>query len=353
MAGGLDAFLPSFGLPSRAESRILRACLSDDPAARQAAVDSLLAELTAPDEGRRWMLPLLADRLEAEGRLNGPAGIKLRAAALHEAGRSATFDAITAELAGAMDRAGCPMLLSRGHALALTAYARSGLRHRHDLDLLVPPESHGAARSALEGAGLRQALPPRCPAAVAFEHGSGLRVLLHGAPLPCTDSNLDLDYLRAQAVSVSVGGADVLVPDATALLLHCLLLAACHPPRGTAWAADAAIAIRAGGVDWNAVASLRGPDVVDIVGRLAWLSEVTGVAVPEMVLSRLRESVCSLDRAGRMAALERARRRGGMRAMIRASTDFGVRGSLLRWGLGQMLSRQTTPRREKAKIGRQ
>jgi hypothetical protein len=334
MTGGVDAFLLSFGLPSAADSRLLRACLGigGQP---EATTESLLAALTDPQAARRWMLPLLADRLEREGRLDGREGIKLRAAALHEKGRTATFDTITAAMLVALEGAGCSALLSRGHALALTAYARSALRHRHDLDLLVDRKEMSMACAALERTGLSRSGAGDASGSIVLQHPSGLGVKLHDRPVPCNHAMLTFAALRAGATTGRMLDAPFLMPDPTDLLLHILLLSACSPPHALAWVADAVTVIGEKRIEWHRIASVEGADTFDVLARLAYLAGAIGVSVPNDVLATLRFRISGADRTTRDAALSRARRRGGIRAMIRQGSRYRATAALLRWAAGQ------------------
>lgn len=329
MSGALNALLLSFGLPTAAESALLRACLVEDAAARRGAtIDELVAAMTDPAAGRRWMLPLLADRLEREGRLSGGVGTRLRAAALHETGRSATFDRITADMLAMLDGAGVPAMLSRGHALALHGYARSGLRHRHDLDLIVAEGRIAAAGAALARAGLGA-----WEGTAMWRHASGLRIMLHDRPLPCAATTLGSADPWDGAASSRVEDVAFRTPSPTIILLHVLLLPPCSAGRGLAWVADAAVAIRAFPIDWDRIGAVEGVDAFDVLARLDYLARTIELPIPAGPRERLRQTIGRLDRTARDAALIRARRRGGARAMMREARTWAARVALARWML--------------------
>ena len=331
MLAALDAFLLSFGLPSAEESALLRACLVEDESARRDRTNAdLLAALTAADAGRRWMLPLLAERLDRDGRLDGAEGIRLRAAALHETGRSATFDRITAQVLAVLGEAGCAPMLSRGQALALSAYPRSALRHRHDLDALVGGAGVAAGAAALVQAGLGRT-ETGVQGGTLLAHPSGLRIHLHARPLPGPASSFGMAQLRDGAMVERIDGVSFAVPEPAALLLHVLLLPACTAGTRLAWAADAAMAITRTPIAWERVAAIGGADACDVLARLDYLAETLGVAVPGAVRARLRTTIAGLDPAAREVALARARRRRGARAMLRHARGFGATAGLLRW----------------------
>ncbi len=304
----------------------MRACLifdANDCFAWRTAPVAELSRVTNPGGGLKWTLPLLDHRLHAVI-TDESVRIKLRAAALHEQRRAATFDAITEAAISRLNRVDLVPMLSRGHALALNGgYSTPALRHRHDLDVLTPTGGMPIAIKAL----LEDGYAPLAAAEGArLRHPRGLVVALHEQPLPFPEDHLDKEALWGEAIGFKLGEANFLTPSPTHLLLHTLLLAGGSPAGAPlVWACDAYRAASHPHVDWMRISVTRDAAAATLLRGLSYLASRLSAPVPRYVIDRLRQTTEALPRRDLDTALFRLRRACGLRAMV------GGRGRTLAW----------------------
>lgn len=207
---------------------------------------------------------------------------------------------------GVLSRAGLPVMLLKGAAMAHTTYGAFRERPMSDLDLLVRPEHAPAAQALLREAGWT----PRFP-----EESDWLYRGMHHLP-PLTDTRvpamkvhleLHTDLFPPRGNPFALGAADLwgaalpaaglpvgtLVPGALHRLLHaCLHFGWSHMLERAAWRTfrDVAAMVREGSVDWGAfvraAGEVRGASCAYWTLRLALEHSVA--PVPEAVLERLR-----------------------------------------------------------------
>lgn len=304
----------------------MRACLIADVNDCLAWRTTPVAELnrvTDPGGGLKWTLPLLDHRLQAVV-ADDSVRIRLRAAALHEQRRSATFDAIAEAAIARLNGVDVVPMLSRGQALALNGgYSNSALRHRHDLDILVPTGSMPTAIKALVEDGYG---PLAAAEGARLRHPRGLVVALHEQPLPFPEDHLDKEALWREAIGFKLSKANFLTPSPTHLLLHTLLLAGGSPAGAPlVWACDAHRAASHPDVDWMRISGTRDAAAATVLRGLSYLAARLSAPVPRYVIDRLRQTTEALPRRDLDTALFRLRRACGLRAMV------GGRGRTLAW----------------------
>jgi hypothetical protein len=174
-----------FPLPSPAEALLLQVCLSEngEAAARWRAwtASNQTLRLALAGSGRlSRLLPLLHFSI-VRNKLSVDAETVavLRAAALWEERRASRVREIVAEVLSALGKTGAPVLF-RGAALAESVYPKPGLRHSHDVDLLVRPEHLGSVKDALHACGVPvERASMKRGARAAFLHRAGVPICLH------------------------------------------------------------------------------------------------------------------------------------------------------------------------------
>jgi hypothetical protein len=211
-----------------------------------------------------------------------------------------------AAMVARLERAGIPVLVLKGMALAFLAYRDPGARPMEDVDLLVPPDRLPDAIAELAAIGLR---PP--------ERDGGLLA----NELELTDDDGNSYELHAYALVESADDSD-LWERATILTLHdavavapcpadMLLLVAAHGQRWNtvqpvSWVLDAHRIVTAAGpdFDWDRFAARAEARELQPVGaRAASMLASLGVDVPAEVVRRLEAPVPAAVELG-----DRARR---------------------------------------------
>jgi hypothetical protein len=204
-----------------------------------------------------------------------------------------------------LGKAGFPVLLLKGAALGLSAYASFRDRPMGDIDLLLPAEQAGDAFALLLRSGWERAVPadqqrfydghhhmaplrdPRYADAVLEVH---TQLFPSWSPL-----ELSLDDLWAGARRVQWRGTEARVPSAEHALLHlCTHFAWSHMAASGAWRAfsDLHALQRHGGIEWDTFCELarQSRAASCCFWTLHLASRYAGVAIPDSVLSALRPS---------------------------------------------------------------
>jgi hypothetical protein len=284
--------------PTELQRDLLRAALRSGEEARQ-AWRAVAPDLGRPDldPGSRRLLPLLHANREALGLPADPTDPLARA---YRATRERTAAGLgdAREALGALRAAEIDGLLLKGAALVLGAYRDPGLRPMDDVDVLVPEAAAKAAVRALAARGWR----PREPVTDAY------RATRHAVPLVHPErTQVDLHWhvfeehcpaatdgaFWAQARTLAdplLEGVPVRVLAPADQLLHVVVhgLKWSRIP-AVRWAADAAMVLRGGPVDWDrlrAQARQRG-FVLRARLALAYLRDVIGEPLPAGVLDPL------------------------------------------------------------------
>jgi hypothetical protein len=169
-------------------------------------------------------------------RMHPAARADLREALLARQRERIALESATLRALEALDRAGLPVMLLKGAALARTLYRNPVERPMNDVDLLVHPAERERAIDALIGAGFaapkrsarefwREAyyhLPLRAPG------DEEVLVELHWSVAQPERHTVDVTRLFADSGFLSVGGTGCRVPSAPDMLLHLSLHHAYH-----------------------------------------------------------------------------------------------------------------------------
>lgn len=342
LAGPLAALL----LPDARQTLLLQAAL-EPPDAAAAALATWLAgaraateDLAAGPGGGRLLAPLIAHNLAGMGDQGAPRlWTYLRTALVREQLRARAARAIYAEALNALGRAGVAPVVLRGVAASETVYPDPGLRHCHDLDLLVPGDRRAEAGQALTAAGFR-ATPDLATAGTRrFAHGSGMPVTVHTELFAAPRYRREPEPLLGHLRSATCAGAPAQALDPAGQVLHLLIHAAEAYSRATLlWACDVWLTIRAHpDLDWARVAgeAARRGAALPVTLLLGYLAKALRAPVPEPTLAGLADAATqatSLDVEVALwgawavpdARLDRA---------LGSAAGPGERATLLRWRL--------------------
>ncbi len=210
----------------------------------------------------------------------------------------------------ALERAGVPVLVLKGFALAPLAYGDLGARPMEDVDLLVPPALIERAVAALESEGLRQASGMTRPSGllaneVEMRDEEGNAVELHAYALVESADDADLWERR---VGFAVRDVEAFAPCAE----DALLLVVVHGQRWNtvqpvSWVLDACRLVESRGdqFDWERfVARAEARDLTLAAGRAVGMLASLGIEAPSWVTERLAGFPVGMgtalgDRAGR------------------------------------------------------
>lgn len=267
----------------------------------------------ALDAWRRWRSGTDFEQLEGESnriipllyrnltRLGVPARETTRYASVYRHNWAANRLAFTAG-AGALrllHAEGIPTLLLKGAALSLLHYRDVGVRSMGDVDVLVPPARAEDVSRVLEAAGWKNkfaaadgSIDPaswRVNHSVDFLDHSGRSLDLHWyATADARAPGADDPFWRF-AVPVDFEGQATLALSPTDLLYNVLAHGYASVAPHIRWAADAAVIIRGGGVDWWRFVELAKARrlVLPIHQALSWLARELAVPVPESALTAL------------------------------------------------------------------
>ncbi|MER8806735.1 nucleotidyltransferase family protein [Mesorhizobium australicum] len=224
----------------------------------------------------------------------------------------------------AMTDSGCLVMLIKGASrIALNASAQRG-RVAHDIDILVRPQDISAAFGVLRDRDWQiatgvspQYLRTRLASlrSMNFFKGSYGDIDLHQLAYDGSQqSDEDDQAIWQRAAAAEFSGVGVLVPSPADRIALAIAHGGLDAHTHSDWLVDCAVAIRAGGVDWDVfldVVARRGLAVAAAVA-LSYLALDVGVTVPDRVLARV---LVMADRTGlaRWSALLQAKPR----------TDFG------------------------------
>ncbi|HHQ48682.1 MAG TPA: hypothetical protein ENK19_07345 [Acidobacteria bacterium] len=328
--------LVALALPTAAQTLLLRTCLLEPGAAREAFAEWIritggsVERLAAGPDGARSLGPVLWAALRDDPAGPRPVQTYLRAAAAREQARAKVYGALCREVFDALETAGVPFLVLKGALLAWSVYGEPWHRHCHDLDLLVRPEDMSRAVRAVAEAGFTGADPAaRRPEAV---HPSGLPVVLHPAPHPAPHYNRGMEALWREASPRTVAGCRVLAPPEHEILLHVLVHAVTGSHRnGLLWATDAgSLLARHPGLDWDAfVARARESGAAVLLSpSLEFLGRELAAPVPPGVIDALgRTAATPLDRS---TAILRISRTSGLGRCLAAAGGPAAAALLVR-----------------------
>jgi hypothetical protein len=229
------------GRPARADGELLLAALR---AAREPAAAERMARFDADD----WALvlrhaawhnvqPLLHGRLEPIASLvPSPVMEQLHAAYLASAGKNLRPAGQLAELLGAFDLAGLPVIVLKGAALAECVYGNVAMRGMRDIDVLARTSDLELVHELLTRLGYQQSAPADLVAVQASFHHlprytrpRSLPVEVHWTlELPTSPFRIDLDRLWERAEPARIAGQETWVLSPEDLLLHLCIHASYH-----------------------------------------------------------------------------------------------------------------------------
>ena len=250
------------------------------------------------DGGSMRLLPLVVDNLgsrlgddDVAGRARGIA--KYTWAHVQQAQR------VMAPVLTALGAAGATPMLLKGWALPDDYGGRGWLRARFDLDLLVPEERFSTAARLLEDHGFSRAFDVEHGDqrigdrhAVGFSGSGGLDVDLHRRALPTINQPGAEAPLWSGARTVTLAGAECLVPNRADLLLMTIEHAWRWNPAdsGVRWVADAVVLLRdSEPFDWDRLVAMSERYWLQalIDDSLSYLAREYGTPYPDAVRRRL------------------------------------------------------------------
>lgn len=286
-------------LPSEAGRRMLRAMLlrGDSQTAALGPV------LQSRDLGMRTQLEQAAARAQRQllhlavadsGYQCDPAmATTLRTARVREQARAGRVNRLAGKALAALTTPGIRVWALKGIVLANRDYPDAGLRHTHDLDLLVDPRDLEPAVTALAAAGFRPggSDPGRLPARARLLHPSGFPLELHTALFPDPTYGMPLGNATEDAEMAEVLGQRVGILSREMQFLQILGLAASTAQRHSLrWVTDSHFLLhRASGFRWDRFLGLCESSRLALPASvmLRYLASDLAMAVPQTVLDRV------------------------------------------------------------------
>jgi hypothetical protein len=298
--------------PSPSETEFLRACLwRGEPAAGcwrnwRALVEDPVSALSTERGGLKYLLPLALEAASGGEEEERELTALMRAAHLRERLRDELCAKAYTEIEAALAARGLSFLVGGEFAVATSAYPERGLRHCHELELLLEPADFDEAGRAL-GADLDCVrLTSTDERGALFEHPSGLPVRLSPGTLGWLEDWTGTSELEPSAVSVVVGRSPARLPSDADLLVDVVLrtVAARRPP-ALVWACDGVLLSRSAGLEPERLLE-RGAGTALVLSVLArYLANELGAPIPEQLLESLRRSGAGSSAGERAAILER------------------------------------------------
>lgn len=344
MSAGLPAVLRAL-LPTPSQTQLLHACLFKDDACRTAWRDwatwagdakSLFAE---DWKDARRLLPLLHWSLSGSDAAVDPVFAPyLRTAALYEELRARTYLRICGIALEALSGKKLDVTVLRGAALSATVYPDPGLRHCHDLDLLVDPRLLQDTIDVLNRNGFVPVSHDRSTArSLRLVHSSKFSVVLHQDLFRIDYYRPPLEDMKIRRVPFVLGGkaSETFAPED--MLLHiCGHVANGQRADSLCWVCDAWLLIEKNPeLDW---ALFR--DVVQETGLslpvyaiLRYMAEELAASIPQTVIRTLRAAALAPPTVAVEAALTGLRRgqRASAYGLLAAAPDWRTRLRVLNW----------------------
>lgn len=308
-------------LPGTNDALFLRACLPSGEPGREAferwrhRFEDPIAGLRHDASAWRGLLPLLQVAVRHNGVTSDPELMSvLRAARAHEELRAEAMKSACRDALAALADHGICVTVLGAIALTETVYREWGLRHSHDIDLLVDAASIDEAtrilggNRALPGDDVRLALP------------SGVLITLHTCLYPDRYYAVADFHQRRRAIGAEVAQVAATVLDPVDTLLHLCGRSACGGSVSPLWAVDSWHLIdRNLGLDWALLLdrARQGGLVLAASTRLSWLAEALGANVPARVLTELARAAQASDPLAAEVLLHQTRHDVGSRALLR------------------------------------
>lgn len=287
-------------LPNPSQEALLQAILLPGPKWEQAYLQwKRIMPWDDIDFSQFRLLPLLFHRLKAEG-YQDELSAKLKGVLRFQWAKNQLLMNFAGETARTLKEWGTPFLFLKGMALALSVYGDPKLRYMDDIDVLVPIQEARALIQRYLDSGFKT-LPMGAPHFSEIHHacnlvspkGQGLDI--HWYPLVQTTwRGAELPFWEG-ARSEDFQGFEVLVPQASYLLLHTLVHGLCwnHVPP-IRWIPDAVWTMRtkAAELDWDRLASLaKAYHVLPYLkAAMAYLEDQFEVQAPAGFKGRLNQS---------------------------------------------------------------
>jgi hypothetical protein len=331
-------------LPGDSVTALLQAALWPGPESRGAwerwrrATGSFADFLRLDRGGLKRILPLLEYNLRLHRTpMDGEAGPILRAAALREEVRFRSFSTHGRAGLEGLAAAGIEPIVLKGAAAAALYYPSPGLRHCHDLDILVSSGWMPRIADSLAAAGFPTTEPIAPTPGLRFIHRSGLPIECHASPFRSPCYPVDLDSLRARGRSAVIFGSTCRVLGAGDMLAHICGHALQNPRRlSMTWLLDAYLLIDREPDPWpsflDAATSMRIELPAALI--LTYLRDRLKARVPDAVLTRLRREAAATTADLRRAAIAGTCLAGdeGVRRLWHSS-GWRSRFAILRWFL--------------------
>jgi hypothetical protein len=245
----------------------------------------------------------------------------LKSAVVHEQLRLDAFRSILRDTFTTLRRRRLRVLLTGGALNGETLYD-GGMRHSHDIDLLVRPPDDEAVATALEEAGF--ACAPRTRGeSVVLVHASGLPVSVHVRPLELRAYRLACDDVFARAQTYRILDEVVEGPEPEDRFLQACVNGVTADRQGVLWVSDAVLLARRHMLDSGRLVTLAQQTHSELALFIALVYLESHLLPPGAVQPPW---LTSAD----LARLERAAQDSGpvIRETLLHRSWFGDRGSL-------------------------
>lgn len=293
-------------LPGPGPTLLLRACLQGGAGGRAAWAEwgarnpDPMAGLAATSERIYLCGPLLGHAVEESGVEPGDdeLGATLRAAGLREGRRAAVLHRGVGAALAALDAGGIDATVVGGVDFAERSWPRPGLRHTHDLDLLVGEGEIAAAAEILRGLGGAGPAAPSPRGDLQMTHLEGAPVFLHTGLFPFRGPTPPMGEILARRERAEIAGAETKVLAREDAIPRAVALGLCGPrPGHIKWVPDVHLALAAVPPDWERLVASAEASRLSIAceAGLSYLADECGLDVPAEHRARL---TAAAERAG-------------------------------------------------------
>lgn len=302
-------------------------------------VPDLVPYLSSGRPGRKALAPLVYDAVrEKELGLRPPERTYLKSAFLRERHRGRRYRAILEEALDALADADVDCAPLKGAALGRILYREQGLRHSHDVELLVRREALDAAARALVESGDWTPAPELSgPRGEGLAHRSGLPLLLWWDPFRSPHVDAPVEDLWERSTRDPGSATSTRRLAASDHLLLVLANAAYSRARESLlWACDGVRIVGSGDVSWECFVSVASASGLRIPAfrMVNFLARELDAPVPAEAIEDLERRSRRVDAVERDAALRAARvGPGGVGALMRSGLGLSDRARLLWWTL--------------------
>jgi hypothetical protein len=362
-------------LPTVRQDLLLKACLLDDADAIAAwRIWRKSVDVDTLDAGSIRLLPMLAARLQALG-LDDPDFGRYRGVQRRTWARNRLLFRGAGRVLAALHETRIPVMALKGLALAAHYYPVESTRWMGDFDLLVRREDAFRTMEVLESIDWHASVNrPTRLADLAIHHArpfrdpstSEVEADLHWTIMYARYSDRAEAATWERAEPIEIEGASAVAPSASDLLIHvCVHGMRWNDMPPVRWAADAAMLIRSGKIDWSYLCeqARRWGAALPLAYAFGYLRDQLRLDVPEAVVAEMRAAPVSSEQrflfevqqkpavASRLidvirlhacvARHERSRNRGklGYVAYFSALRESHSLRRMLRWQWGRMTGR--------------